>query len=647
MHSNEQNKAELPKWRAFIARLRRRLRPGRTESGQGASNAPEHFKRSAIPRRSEIPRRARERIPYGGRRIAIESRRKPQNKMPMSEFSQMLPESRAYLRSLAVQVHRVNETTTRHSVSLIQAESYSMRGWEFYFLAKLGLYSFGLIGFHAWENLLFGIFVIWSLPSRIWRRVKVVITAVLAVTMLYYDSWLPPVTRLFKQASSLSGFSLPYLFELIGRFLNLSVVVWLAAVLLVGWLASRWMRMGTLLIAVIAILAIAQSPLRHVFDYMLNGGDQASASEVAKMDRHMQDFFEHEAQRSVVFSAPRNDAVPFDVIFLHVCSLSWDDVRAVGLEDHPLWKRFDILFTQFNSAASYSGPAAIHLLRATCGQQEHGKMYQPVPEKCYLMNSLLRSGFESNVALNHDGKFDDFLDQVQTHGRLIVPALSQDGTKIAQYAFDGSPVYDDLSMLNRWLESRKQSTNARVALYYNTVSLHDGNHLSGKAAISNSLDTYKLRLSTLLDEIESFMDELEKSGSRAVVVMIPEHGAAVHGDKQQIAGLREIPTPAISLVPVGIKVVGRSARREGNALSIDSPVSYLAMSHVVSRMLEMSPFDRPSFDPSDYITDLPTTRFVSQNEKMTVAEYNDRYYLSRDGSKWEDYTEFNSQEESR
>ncbi len=33
--------------------------------------------------------------------------------------------------------------------------------------------------------------------------------------------------------------------------------------------------------------------------------------------------------------------------------------------DHPLWKHFDIVFKNFNSATSYSGPAAVRLLRAS------------------------------------------------------------------------------------------------------------------------------------------------------------------------------------------------------------------------------------------------------------------------------------------
>ncbi len=62
------------------------------------------------------------------------------------------------------------------------------------------------------------------------------------------------------------------------------------------------------------------------------------------------------------------DAQPFDLLVINICSLSWSDIEAAGLMDHPLWKHFDIVFKNFNSATSYSGPAAVRLLRASCGQ---------------------------------------------------------------------------------------------------------------------------------------------------------------------------------------------------------------------------------------------------------------------------------------
>lgn len=141
------------------------------------------------------------------------------------------------------------------------------------------------------------------------------------------------------------------------------------------------------------------------------------------------------------------------------------------------------------------------------------------------------------------------------------------------------------------------------------------------------------------DDLEVFMKKMESSGGRAVIAMIPEHGAALRGDKMQIAGLREIPSPAITLVPVGIKIIGGNSRREGNTLSLDEPTSYLAISHIIARLLENPPFTKNSFAPSDYVADLPITRFVSQNDEVTVASHAHRYYLRQDETGWLDYSD--------
>lgn len=53
------------------------------------------------------------------------------------------------------------------------------------------------------------------------------------------------------------------------------------------------------------------------------------------------------------------DSTPFDILLLNICSLSNDDLKAVGLKNHEVLKQFNIRFPQnFNSATSYSGPAA-------------------------------------------------------------------------------------------------------------------------------------------------------------------------------------------------------------------------------------------------------------------------------------------------
>ncbi len=588
----------------------------------------------------------------------------------------------------------------------------SMGIWGFYFIAKLALYWKQLIGFHTLANLAFAAFILFPVKHVIWRRVKQVAIALSALALLYYDSWLPPIGRVLSQASLVSSFSPAYLIELAGRFISPPIVALLAAAGAAYWLVSRWVRLDTIVVAVmmaVPLVAYFKSPVPRTVDqtkqfaqFEENGqtglpiqtiqpalpaqpaqpvqptlhaqsaiqkqaalpdkatqntlpppplpsqhaqkNEPAESSDTANaspdFEKILRDFLAQEATRSVSFPAPKPGATPFDIIFIHVCSLSWDDVRAVGLEHHPLWQRFDILLTRFNTVSAYSGPAAIRLLRATCGQPSHVSLYSPAPDKCYLMNNLKRSGFEPGLAMNHDGHFDKFLETVQAQGQMNVPLMPLNGVTIYQHAFDDSPVYDDLSVLTRWLENRKKSNSQRVALFYNTASLHDGNHLTGANSNLNSKETFKMRLSKLLDDLEKFMQNMEASGIRAVVAMVPEHGAAFRGDKMQIAGLREIPSPSITLVPVGIKAVGTDFQRAGRTMQIDKPTSYLALSHIVARMLEKPPNTNKTFTPSDYVADLPITPFVSENENVIMVGYKQRYYLRQDTSEWLDYTDF-------
>lgn len=515
----------------------------------------------------------------------------------------------------------------------------SLGVWGYYFVVKFVLFELVLISLHPLENLLFAGFILIPVESSALVRVKGVFALMLALALFYYDSWLPDVGTVVSKAALLSDFSSAYLFELAGRFVSLPVIGLLFGACLLFRMMPSKVRTGAL--AATGALLLIQGALAPELRRMFPEDNAPIIAQMPDMNQILADFFKSEAKRTVLFTRPAEDAAPFDVVFIHICSLSWDDIAVVGLESHPLWKRFDILMTRFNTAASYSGPAVIHLLRATCGQQSHDKLYLPTFDNCYLMNSLRTAGFEPELALNHNGKFDDFLGQIKKYGRLDAPLMSQSGLLIAQNAFDDSPVYDDLDVLGRWLDRRKSSAASRVALFYNTASLHDGNHFPGTGSTPNTLKFYRARLARFLDEMEAFMQKLEDSDRRTVVVMIPEHGAALRGDKRQIAGLREIPTPSITLVPVGIRVAGGHLRHDAGPLEIDQPTSYLAISYILKRMLDKSPYSGGRVSPADYVANLPVTPFVAQNEQVTVAGYGGRYYLSRDMGKWEDYGEFN------
>lgn len=155
-------------------------------------------------------------------------------------------------------------------------------------------------------------------------------------------------------------------------------------------------------------------------------------------------------------SALPADAQPFELLVINICSLSRSDIEAAGLMSHPLWSHFDIQFKHFNSATSYSGPAAIRLLRASCGQPSHTNLYQPAGNECYLFDNLSKLGFTQHLMMGHNGEFGGFLKEVRENGGMQAELMDQKGLPAPLLGFDGSPVYDDTAVLQRWMETTEK-----------------------------------------------------------------------------------------------------------------------------------------------------------------------------------------------
>lgn len=318
---------------------------------------------------------------------------------------------------------------------------------------------------------------------------------------------------------------------------------------------------------------------------------------------------------------------------INICSLSWSDIEAAGLMDHPLWKHFDIVFKNFNSATSYSGPAAVRLLRASCGQLSHSNLYQPSGSECYLFENLAKLGFNQQLMLGHNGLFGDFLKELRSLGGMQSPLMDQKGLPVSLQAFDGSPVYDDLATLNRWLETEDKQGDARTATFYNILPLHDGNHFPGQSKTAD----YKVRAQKLFDELDSFFTGLEKSGRKVMVVVVPEHGGALKGDKMQVSGLRDIPSPSITNVPAAVKFFGMKEPRQGAPLVIDQPSSYLAISELVVRALDGKMFTQDNVNWPQYTANLPQSAAVSENANAIVIQYQGKPYVQLNGGSWVPY----------
>jgi cellulose synthase operon protein YhjU len=515
-----------------------------------------------------------------------------------------------------------------------------MGAWNLYFIAKLILYWGHHIGFHLLPNLAFAVALLLPLPQH-WARIARQVAAVPAgIVLLYYDSWFPEIKRALSLVPSLQSFTPGYLVELAGRLVNLWVLAAFAVAILVYFLVRNRLRVTTfVLLSIIAVPLVAVSPggPAQLPEGMPNQTKNATGGPLGarQLDESLVAFYKQQAGIQVPFAAPGETAAPFDIVFLHICSLAWEDLAVAGQKDAALFHRFDILFDDFNTVATYSGPAAIRLLRAGCGQQRHDDLYKSAERNCYLFEQLQRVGFEPALLMNHDGKFGDFIGDVRERGGLRIPPLGDLGAAQRMKSFDNSPIYDDFDILSRWMDVRRQQESKQVALFYSTVSLHDGNIVE-KSESRSSLDTYAPRLKQLLDDLDRFITKLESAGRPSVVVFIPEHGANLRGDAMQIPGMREIPSPGITHAPLGIKLVGLKgpSLADGHPQMVSAPSSYVALATLLSRFIAQNPFEQAQSNLQSYLADLPQTDFVAENENTVVTRHGKSYYIRMPDGTW-------------
>ena len=123
-----------------------------------------------------------------------------------------------------------------------------------------------------------------------------------------------------------------------------------------------------------------------------------------------------------------------------------------------------------------------------------------------------------------------------------------------------------------------------------------------------------------------------------MVVFVPEHGAALEGDRMQMPGMREIPTLAITHVPVGVRFIGTRSEQPKETIHITTPSSFLALSELISRTVSRDIFDLSQVDWQGLTSGLPQTQAVSENSGTVMMVYQGVSYIrlgSRDWIKYE------------
>jgi len=505
--------------------------------------------------------------------------------------------------------------------------------WNLYFLVKFVLYSRGDISFDLFANLAFFAFLAISFQHSWLARIKQILSVVIGVALLYHDSWLPPISRLTKQAGNVQDFSISYFFEITSRVISFDLIFALFALVVFYWFTVKWLRYTS--ISLIGFLyaywlggAAADNevtPQVATNSHVVQKQVPVLVSDTAAQktpDQQLQDFYQQQNLLQSQFPNAFNGQ-PFDVVVLNICSLATADLNAIGVEPRNLFADFDILFSQFNSATSYSGPAAIRLLRASCGQTSQEQLF----------TNLAELGYKTSVALNHDGHFDDFIGLIRQYGGVSVPKLDFSQFSAAQYGFDGKPIYSDADILTNWLKKQGSSEQPR-ALYYNTISLHDGNQIAGRERM-NSLASYPLRQQRLFSDIDKFITELEAQGRNVLLVVVPEHGAALQGDKLQFSGLREIPSPSIVSVPTAVKFIGPDIKHTGLNV-VDETMSYFSLSELINNTMKLDLFTGTV--PINRVLDnLPTSAKVAENQDTVMMYIKGQPYIQLDGGEWTKY----------
>lgn len=495
--------------------------------------------------------------------------------------------------------------------------------WTFYFGVKIGLYFRGVVDIHFWPNLALLILAMPFSPTqgRPLRKSTILrqcASIPLGAALFWYDSYLPPF--LYSARFLIENKSL-----ILGGFLNQFILIFLSNK---APLAVFFLLLALCLFAAKKKLHPTPAVFLALSLTFVLGLRKHSSGILSALDR----FYSEQLKMKVSFPADSTQS-PFDIILIHVCSLSWDDLAYIKESNPDLFKYSNFIFTNFNSATSYSAPSALRLLRAPCGQIPHAALYQSWPPECGLLWQLRQSGYKTYAALNSDPDYYDMARQLHKFAGLD-SLVSISGLPVQMLSFDDQPVFANAPVLKRWLKKRDQDGARRAMLYYNTISLHTGGHPNAPGWWKKSaLQRYPAALAELGREIQSFEDRIAHSGRDALIVIVPEHGAALRGSAIQAAELRDIPLPRITEVPVAIRLMGPMFKRAPVGIKITTPVSYLALARLLSDFISDPSIGARSKTLKAEIKALPRTRFLSETEYWKVFKFHGRYYiLGKDGS---------------
>lgn len=519
--------------------------------------------------------------------------------------------------------------------------------WNVYFIIAFALAAFGYIELNLLGNALLMAWLLLPVGPKWLRILRGTLGVAAAAVLLYSESWLPGVDSILANKGGIAGFSLLYMAEFALDFINVKMVGWGLLVFLGYFLVRRYVRV-TFFTIVYFLGAVTMPWVQSILPERAPvvtadaGGQTNEAAAPAKTGKAdakavgewYDAFLAYEHDRRARFPNGLSEKdTPFDILLLSICSVSNDDLAVSQLDQHPLFKEFNIRFDSFNAATAYSGPALLRLLNGACGQPSHSELYGERRPECEIMTRLSTLGYSQRLLMDHSGEYDNFLQSMRD--KAGVTATLDNAKYPTRYmGFDDEEIADSLAVLRHWQRTQVKSKAGRTATLINFIALHDGNRLPGRGRA----EPFKPRAQEMFDNIRTFLRELERSGRKTMVVIVPEHGAAVRGDKIQVPRLRDIPTMRISRVPVMVKFVGLKGM-PNEPIHVTGNTSYLALTSLIGKTLETDYFskDGGTVPLEQLVHDLPQTNPVSENGTVQTLEYQGREYFRQNGGEWKPY----------
>ena len=536
------------------------------------------------------------------------------------------------------------------------ARSYFGLGlWNVFFICEFALAYTGYLRLDLLYNAILFVFVLLPVPGRALNALRQLAAVVLGIALVWSESWLPGPQSILANTSGIAGFSVNYVVQLLWDFINFRMVGWGVVILLAYYLLSDFVRITTVTALYMTFLVVQPifmepaAPVRAPAAAVAAGagktrseilaeaasaqsGDAVAPSE--EVENWYRTFLDYEKERMAQLPTGISARdTPFDIIILNICSLSNDDLEAANLQNHKVFSRFNIRFDKFNSATSYSGPAALRLLTGACGQPSHDDLYGARRPDCEVMNRLDALGFKQHLFLDHGGAYDNYLNTMRTQAGLTAP-FEQRKFPLKYMSFNNEEIADTLSVLRHWMPVMDSDKDPRSVSLFNFIALHDGNRLP----LHSRWEAFEPRAKRFLDDLNTFITELEKGRRKVLLLVVPEHGAAVRGDRIQTPRLRDIPSRRITQVPVLAKFIGLKDLPK-NQIHVSGSTSYLALTTLIGRTIETNFFSKSAgaVPLEALVKDLPQTHMVSENGQAAVLEYKGRDYLRLNRGKWEPY----------